>query len=162
MRIQLSAKFKRCCLKNKPAMPLTFSNFSRARQAHFLSYDLQIWWKVITFKGTYVIWFWFWYLSRYGIWKNVKSCTLHLTELFGLTLCLKSKWLWMWLGGVTVIFEKPVCIGLKIPKKPLVVKLVLLLSHLGASSVPFVQQFFHHLEIPLNIAKMKGNTLKFL
>ena len=82
MRIQLSAKFKRCCLKNKPAMPLTFSNFSRARQAHFLSYDLQIWWKVITFKGTYVIWFWFWYLSRYGIWKNVKSCTLHLTELF--------------------------------------------------------------------------------
>ena len=66
-------------------MPLTFSNFSRARQAHFLSYDLQIWWKVITFKGTYVIWFWFWYLSRYGIWKNVKSCTLHLTELFGLS-----------------------------------------------------------------------------
>ena len=82
MRFQLSTKFERCCLKNKPAMPLTFSNFSRARQAHFLSYDLQIWWKVITFKGTYVIWFWCWYLSRYGIWKNVKSCTLHLTELF--------------------------------------------------------------------------------
>ena len=58
-------------------------------------------------------------------------------------------------------FWKTVCIGLKIPKKPLVVKLVLLLSHLGASSVPFVQQFFHHLEIPLNIAKMKENTLKF-
>ena len=76
--IQLFFKFKRCCMKKKRAMPLTFSNFSRARQAHFLSYDLQIWWKVITFKGTYVIWFWFWYLSRYG-----KSCTLHLTELFG-------------------------------------------------------------------------------
>ena len=49
IRIQLFYKFKRCCMKNKPAMPLTFSNFSRARQAHFLSYDLQIWWKVITF-----------------------------------------------------------------------------------------------------------------
>ena len=85
IRIQLSSKFKRCCLKNRPAMPLTFSNFSRARQAHFLSYDLQIWWKVITFKGTYMIWFWFWYLSRYGIWKNVKSCTVHLTEVFGLS-----------------------------------------------------------------------------
>ena len=82
IRIQLSSKFRRCCMENKPAMPLTFSNFSRARQAHFLSYDLQIWWEVITFKGAYVMWFWFWYLSRYGIWKNVKSCTLHLTELF--------------------------------------------------------------------------------
>ena len=39
---QLSTKFEECILKNDAATPLTISNFSRAWQAYFWSYTLQI------------------------------------------------------------------------------------------------------------------------
>ena len=46
---QLSTKFEGCSLKNDAATPLTISNFSRAWQAYFLSYTLQIWCENTTF-----------------------------------------------------------------------------------------------------------------
>ena len=42
MKRQLSTKFEECILKNDAATPLTISNFSRAWQAYFWSYTLQI------------------------------------------------------------------------------------------------------------------------
>ena len=42
MKIQLSRKFEACILKHDAATPLTISNFSRAWQAYFWSYTLQI------------------------------------------------------------------------------------------------------------------------
>ena len=42
IRSQLSTKFEECSLKNDAATPLTISNFSRAWQAYFWSYTLQI------------------------------------------------------------------------------------------------------------------------
>ena len=87
MRIQLSAKFKRCCLKNKPAMPLTFSNFSRARQAHFFSYDLQICGKVISSRYVQMVKIPFWAIPRprqmeitVVFWDPLKLCMLPWDE----------------------------------------------------------------------------------
>ena len=42
IKSQLSTKFEEFSLKNEAATPLTISNFSRAWQAYFLSYTLQI------------------------------------------------------------------------------------------------------------------------
>ena len=59
-------------------------------------------------------------------------------------------------------FLKNVLIGMKIPKFTTHDQISDFTVPLFAPSVPLVWQIFHHLENPLNIAKMKGNTLKFL
>ena len=84
-RSQLSTKFEGASCTENGFPVKTILNFSRAWQAYFLSDNLQIWGEVKTFKGVYVIWFWLWYLCWYRISKNLKSFTLQVTELYGLT-----------------------------------------------------------------------------
>ena len=50
IRSQLFTNFDGYSLKNDTATPLTISNFSRAWQAYFLSYTLQIWGENTSFK----------------------------------------------------------------------------------------------------------------
>ena len=57
-RSQLSTKFEECSLKNDAATPLTISNFSRAWQAYFLSYTLQIWCENTSFKDVQMMFLW--------------------------------------------------------------------------------------------------------
>ena len=83
MRIQLSTKFKRCCLKNKPAMPLTISNFSRAWQAYFLSNTLQIWWENTSFINVQMMSISVFDTSIvFRVEKIIVSCSVHFYSLY--------------------------------------------------------------------------------
>ena len=55
IRFQLFAKFGSDSSKNKPAMPLTILNFSRAWRAHFLSNTLQTWQSCLFFVDLQLI-----------------------------------------------------------------------------------------------------------
>ena len=76
-------KFGGCNSKNKPATPLTISNFSRAWQAYFLSYTLQIWCENTSFKDVQMMCNNdFDTSSGFRFEKIWLSCTVHICSLY--------------------------------------------------------------------------------
>ena len=93
MKSQLSTKFEECSLKNDAAMPLTISNFSRAWQAYFLSYTLQILCENTTFIDVQMICSDDFDISsgfRFG--KISVSCSVHFYSLYLLYDTWKNMW----------------------------------------------------------------------
>ena len=83
MRRQLSTKFEEFILKNDAATPLTISNFSRAWQAYFLSYTLQIWCENTSFKDVQMMCNNdFDTSSGFRFEKIWLSCTVHICSLY--------------------------------------------------------------------------------
>ena len=83
IKSQLSTKFEECSLKNDAATPLTISNFSRAWQAYFLSYTLQIWCENTSFKDVQMMCYNdFDTSSGFRFEKIWLSCTVHMCSLY--------------------------------------------------------------------------------
>ena len=83
MKRQLSTKFEECILKNDAATPLTISNFSRAWQAYFWSYTLQILCENTTFIDVQMMCSDdFDISSGFRFEKIWLSCTVHICSLY--------------------------------------------------------------------------------